>query len=44
MTPTSFRITVLGQGAMGLRMADRLQAAGHAVTRWNRTGATATPR
>lgn len=44
MTPTSFRITVLGQGAMGLRMADRLQAAGYAVTRWNRTGATATPR
>lgn len=37
-------ITILGQGAMGSRMADRLDAAGHAVTRWNRSGATQTPR
>jgi 3-hydroxyisobutyrate dehydrogenase len=37
-------ITFLGQGAMGSRMADRLEAAGHAVTRWNRSGAAATPR
>jgi 3-hydroxyisobutyrate dehydrogenase len=37
-------ITVLGQGAMGVRMADRLETAGHTVTRWNRTGATQTPR
>lgn len=37
-------ITFLGQGAMGSRMTDRLQAAGFTVTRWNRTGATQTPR
>jgi 3-hydroxyisobutyrate dehydrogenase len=37
-------ITILGQGAMGLRMADRLETAGYHVTRWNRTGATQTPR
>ena len=37
-------ITILGLGAMGSRMADRLDAAGHAVTRWNRSGATRTPR
>jgi 3-hydroxyisobutyrate dehydrogenase len=37
-------ITFLGQGAMGSRMADRLQAAGHKVTRWNRTGAKQSPR
>lgn len=37
-------ITILGQGAMGSRIADRLDAAGHSVTRWNRTGATQTPR
>ncbi len=37
-------ITVLGQGAMGSRMADRLEAAGFAVTRWNRTGSDQTPR
>lgn len=37
-------ITVLGQGAMGSRMADRFEAAGFAVTRWNRTGSDATPR
>jgi 3-hydroxyisobutyrate dehydrogenase len=37
-------ITFLGQGAMGVRMADRLEAAGHTVTRWNRTGAGQTPR
>jgi 3-hydroxyisobutyrate dehydrogenase len=37
-------ITFLGQGAMGVRMADRLAAAGHNVTRWNRTGATQSPR
>ena len=36
-------ITFLGQGAMGSRMADRLAAAGHAVRRWNRTGATESP-
>ena len=38
------KITILGQGAMGSRMADRLEAAGHAVTRWNRSGAQQTPR
>lgn len=38
------RITILGQGAMGSRMADRLETAGHLVTRWNRTGAARTPR
>jgi 3-hydroxyisobutyrate dehydrogenase len=37
-------ITFLGQGAMGLRMADRLETAGHSVTRWNRTGAMQAPR
>ena len=37
-------ITFLGQGAMGSRMADRLEAAGHVVTRWNRSGAMQTPR
>lgn len=37
-------ITVLGQGAMGSRMAVRLEAAGFAVTRWNRTGSDRTPR
>lgn len=31
------KITVLGLGAMGSRMAARLVAAGHAVTVWNRT-------
>ena len=36
-------ITFLGQGAMDSRMADRLEAAGHDVTRWNRSGATQTP-
>lgn len=38
------RITFLGQGAMGARMADRLESAGYDVTRWNRTGADRTPR
>lgn len=37
-------ITILGQGAMGSRMADRLEGAGFRVTRWNRTGAAQTPR
>jgi 3-hydroxyisobutyrate dehydrogenase len=37
-------ITILGQGAMGSRMADRIEAAGYIVTRWNRTGSTQTPR
>jgi 3-hydroxyisobutyrate dehydrogenase len=39
------KIGFLGQGAMGSRMAARLEAAGHAVTVWNRTpvpGAAAT--
>lgn len=31
------KITVLGLGAMGSRMAARLLAAGHSVTVWNRT-------
>jgi len=31
------RITFLGLGAMGSRMAARLVAAGHAVTVWNRS-------
>lgn len=31
------KIGFLGQGAMGSRMAARLVAAGHEVTRWNRT-------
>lgn len=35
------RITMLGTGAMGSRMATRLAAAGHDVTVWNRTTATA---
>lgn len=38
------QIAILGMGAMGSRMADRLEGAGHAVTRWNRSGATLTPR
>jgi 3-hydroxyisobutyrate dehydrogenase len=38
------KISFLGQGAMGSRMADRLAAAGHDVTRWNRSGATQTSR
>jgi 3-hydroxyisobutyrate dehydrogenase len=37
-------ITVLGQGAMGSRMADRLRLHGHAVTCWNRSGARMSPR
>ncbi|MBV7266156.1 NAD(P)-dependent oxidoreductase [Erythrobacter ani] len=37
-------ITVLGQGAMGSRMADRLDAAGFEVTRWSRSGSDITPR
>jgi 3-hydroxyisobutyrate dehydrogenase len=37
-------ITILGQGAMGSRMANRLEAAGHQVIRWNRTGGTMTSR
>jgi 3-hydroxyisobutyrate dehydrogenase-like beta-hydroxyacid dehydrogenase len=37
-------ITILGMGAMGSRMADRLEAADYNVTRWNRSGATQTPR
>jgi 3-hydroxyisobutyrate dehydrogenase len=40
------KIAVLGQGAMGSRMAARLVAAGHEVAVWNRTpvaGAEATP-
>jgi 3-hydroxyisobutyrate dehydrogenase len=39
----AMNITFLGQGAMGVRMADRLEAAGHIVTRWNRTGAAQSP-
>jgi 3-hydroxyisobutyrate dehydrogenase len=35
------RITVLGLGAMGSRMAANLLKAGHAVTVWNRTPAAA---
>lgn len=35
------RITFLGLGAMGKRMAQRLLAAGHSVTVWNRTPAAA---
>jgi len=31
-------------GAMGSRMADKLEAGGYDVVRWNRTGATLTPR
>ncbi len=37
-------VTILGQGAMGARMADRLDAAGFSVTRWNRTGSVQSPR
>lgn len=37
-------ITFLGQGAMGSRMADRLDKAGFALTRWNRSGAKQSPR
>jgi 3-hydroxyisobutyrate dehydrogenase len=37
-------ISFMGQGAMGSRMADRLVAAGFSVNRWNRTGATQSPR
>jgi 3-hydroxyisobutyrate dehydrogenase len=36
-------ITVLGLGAMGSRMAQRLVAAGHAVTVYNRSAAAAEP-
>ncbi|AJZ89566.1 putative oxidoreductase [Beauveria bassiana D1-5] len=35
------KITVLGLGAMGARMAARLLAAGHTVTVWNRTSQAA---
>lgn len=35
------RISVLGLGAMGSRMATRLLASGYEVTVWNRTGAKA---
>ncbi len=38
------KITILGQGGMGSRMANRLEAAGYTVTRWNRTSAAQTPR
>lgn len=38
------KITVIGQGAMGTRMAKRLIDAGQSVTTWNRTGATQSPR
>lgn len=38
------RITVLGQGAMGSRMSDRLEGTGHEVRRWNRTGSSESPR
>lgn len=38
------KITFLGMGAMGSRMAKRLEDAGHIVLRWNRSGATQTPR
>ena len=37
------RITVLGLGAMGSRMAANLIKAGHSVTVWNRTPAAAAP-
>lgn len=39
----AMRITVLGTGLMGLPIARRLCAAGHAVTAWNRTAAKAEP-
>lgn len=35
------KITILGLGAMGARMAARLLAAGHTVTVWNRTAGAA---
>jgi 3-hydroxyisobutyrate dehydrogenase len=38
------KIAFLGQGAMGSRMADRLETAGHHVNRWNRSGAAESPR
>lgn len=41
MNPT--RITFLGLGAMGARMAAQLIKAGHTVTVWNRTPAAAAP-
>lgn len=37
------KITVLGLGAMGARMAGNLMKAGHAVTVWNRTRERAEP-
>jgi 3-hydroxyisobutyrate dehydrogenase-like beta-hydroxyacid dehydrogenase len=37
------RVTVMGMGAMGARMAKRLVEAGHAVTVWNRTAAATAP-
>jgi len=37
------KIAVLGLGAMGLRMARRMIAAGHDVSVWNRTRAAAAP-
>jgi 3-hydroxyisobutyrate dehydrogenase len=37
------RVTVLGMGAMGSRMAANLVEAGHTVTVWNRTHAKTTP-
>jgi 3-hydroxyisobutyrate dehydrogenase len=37
-------ITIIGQGAMGARVARRLTDAGQSVTTWNRTGATQSPR
>lgn len=37
------KISFLGQGAMGVRMADRIAAAGNDVTRWNRSGADRSP-
>jgi 3-hydroxyisobutyrate dehydrogenase len=40
----AMNITILGMGAMGSRMAERLEGADHTVTRWNRSGAAQTPR
>ncbi len=37
------RVSVLGMGAMGSRMAEALLRAGHSVTVWNRTAARAQP-
>jgi 3-hydroxyisobutyrate dehydrogenase len=37
------RVTCIGLGAMGSRMAHRLMAAGHQVTVWNRTRVKADP-